>query len=127
MKRLAVQHWTDTTVTEPAKHGRPHGAVQDGAETVPTRYQTTTNDEAYAAFRESQAAEVGRIMSKHGSSLVQMYSKRKESADREYRLQYASQVLPSKFPSQTWYIEQWPPEVKMLHDHTTGLCKVIEN
>ena len=127
VKRLAIQHWTNTTVTEPAKQRRPRGAVQDGAETVPTRYQTTTNDEAYESFRESQSAEVGRIMAKHSLSLVEMYSKRKESPDKDYRLKHPSQVLPSKFPSQSWYIEQRPPEVKLLHDHTTGLCKVLDN
>ena len=32
--------------------------------------------------------------------------------------------MAEKFPSKTWFLEQRPPEVKIINDHTTGLCKV---
>ena len=121
---VVVQFWNDATTTEPAKHRHPSKAVQDGEETVPTRYQVTTNEEAYLDFKESCSDKVASIMTKHSAELVAKYSKRVDSADKEYRLKYAREKLPQKFPGQSWFLEQRPPEVKMMHDHTTGLCKV---
>ena len=121
---MAVKFWNDSTTTEPAKYRRPNKAVQDGEETVPTRYQTTTNEEAYLEFKESCQDEVASIMSKHSAELVGKYRNRPDSADKDYRLNYYREKLPHKFPGQSWFLEQRPPEVKMMHDHTTGLCKV---
>ena len=124
MKQLADQHWEAITTTEPAKHKRPGRAVKDGEETVPTRYQTTTNEEAYQSFKENCSEAVGRVMARHGLELVEKYSVRKDSADKQYRLQHARVVVPGKFPGLMWFLAQRPPEVKLLNDHTTGLCKV---
>ena len=125
VKQLADQHWEAITTPEPAKHRRPGRAVKDGEETVPTRYQTTTNEEAYQSFKETCSEEVGIVMTRQSLELVEKYSERKDSEDKQYRLQHAREVVPGKFPGLIWFIDQRPPEVKMLTDHTTGLCKVL--
>ena len=53
-----------------------------------------------------------------------VYEKRKESADKEYRLQYTEEKLPFIFPGISWLLQQRPPDVVPMDDHTTGLCKV---
>ena len=62
-------------------------------------------------------------MMEYSKEQKEKYGKRQDSADKEYRLKYA-ESLPNKFPSKSWFIEQRPLEVKMMHDHSTGLCKV---
>ena len=125
VKEIAEKFWLEITVTDPGKHKRIRTAVKDGEETVPTRYQTTTNEEAYISFKESASNDIGSIMSKHAEEQIKIFEKRVESRDKQYRLQYARDILPKKFPGCTWFIEQRPPEIKMMCNHTTGLCKVI--
>ena len=48
---VAVKYWEQTTTVEPAKHRRLSKVVMDGEEALPTRYQTTTDDEAYQGFK----------------------------------------------------------------------------
>ena len=120
---VATRYWEQITILEGAKHRRLTTVVKDGEETVPTRYQTTTDDEAYLGFKETCADEVSHIMLEYSKEQKEKYGKRQDSADNEYRLKYA-ESLPEKFPSKSWFIEQRPPEVKMIHDHSTGLCKV---
>ena len=53
VKEVAIKHWEEITVTEPAKHKRLTKAVKDGEETAPVRYQTMTNEETFESFKES--------------------------------------------------------------------------
>jgi hypothetical protein len=125
VNEVAQKRWEEITVTEPAKHRRLRKVVKDGEETVPTKYQTMTNDECYQSFKESCTQEIGFIMKEHARQIVQTHSKRPDSTDKQWRLKYATEELPRKFPSLSWFVDQRPAEVKMMHDHTTGLCKVI--
>ena len=122
--QIAQQHWENITVVEPAKPRRLKTTVRDGDETTPPRYQTMTNDETYQSFKENCSNQVKQIMEKHSEKRMAAIMKRPASQDREYRLQYAQESLPGKFPSPSWWLEQRPKEVKMMQDHTTGLCKV---
>ena len=121
---VAEQHWESITTTEPGKHRRHTKAVKDGDETVPTRYQTMTNEEAYQSFHESCADDIKVLMEEHGQSMEAVVAQRPESSDKQYRLQLARERVPGKFPSLSWFISKRPREVKPMDDHTTGLCKV---
>lgn len=121
---IAIKHWEQITTTEPAKHRYTTKAVKDGEETVPTRYQTATNEECHESFKETCSKEVGKIMESHAASKLKALAKRPDSEDKEYRMKHAKEVLPKKFPKQKWFMEARPAEVRMMHDHTTGLCKV---
>ena len=44
--QLAVQHWESTTTVDPSKHKRLVKVDKDDQEVLPTRWQTTTNEEA---------------------------------------------------------------------------------
>ena len=99
--------------------------MQDGKEISPIRYQTMTNEETYQAFKESCSMEIKTNMESFARQKMAVYLKQPESQNQQQRLQYAEQSLPNKFPSFSWWMEHRPPEVKPLHEHTTGLCKVI--
>ena len=64
-------------------------------------------------------------MVKVAEEIVRKVTSRKDSIDKQRRLEYAHS-LPEKFPSLSWYIRQRPPETKPLCDHTTGLCHICE-
>lgn len=83
-----------------------------------------TNQESYDSFKESCADKVGEVMRAHALERRAVYEKRKESADKEYRLRYTEEKLPFIFPGLSWWLQQRPPEVVPMDDHTTGLCKV---
>ena len=83
-----------------------------------------TNEESYESFKEICNEEVRNIMEETAREKIEVYSRRPESADRQNRLRYAADVLPNKFPSQSWWLEHRPREVVLMHDHTPGLCKV---
>ena len=85
-----------------------------------------TNQESYDSFKESCSDKVGELMSAHAQEKRAMYEKRKESADKEYRLRYTEEKLPFIFPGLSWWLQQRPPEVVPMDDHTTGLCRVIQ-
>ena len=76
------------------------------------------------SFKENYIMEVGEIRWIHNEEMVEIYKKRKDSPDKNYRINYACNILPKKFPSFSWWLEQRPCEVKTMHDHATGLCKV---
>ena len=122
--QLAAKYWEDTTQPDPAMIRYPGKAARDGADTVPTRYQITTNEEAYQGFREQYIEKVEQIMSREASNQEEKLIKRKDSEDKMIRLKYVRDILPKKFPGQSWFIEQRPSEVKFMNDHTTGQCKV---
>ena len=48
----------------------------------------------------------------------------KPSTDKDYRMELARDKIPKRFPSESWFLEQRPPEVQFCNDHATGLCKV---
>ena len=106
VKNLAVKHWEEITVTEPAKHRRLSKVVKDKDETTPTRYQTMTNDESYDSFKEACSEEVTAVMKVKAREMVAVVSRRPDSADRQNRLRYAEQVLPNKFPCKTWWLQK---------------------
>ena len=120
---VAAKYWQQTTTPEPAKHRRLTTVVMDGDEAVPTRYQTTTDKEAYEGFVAVCGDEAKAVMKKYSQEQIEKYEKRPESENKQYRLKHAKS-LADKFPCLSWFQAQRPPEVKMMHDHTTGLCKV---
>ena len=76
-------------------------------------------------FKDQCSEKVEQIMTKEAKHQEDTLVKRKDSADKENRLKYVRTLLPKKFPGQSWFIEQRPPEVKLMNDHTTGVCKVF--
>ena len=123
VEMIAREHWLENTIPEPAKHTGK--AIEDGGETVPKRYQDKTDRECYEHFEEDCGGKVRVEMVKIAEDIVSKVSGRKESIDKQRRLEYA-QSLPKKFPGLNWYISQRPPETKPLCDHTTGLCHICE-
>ena len=98
VKKVAEQHWENITITEPAKHRRISSAVKDGEEeTLPTLYQIITNDECYQSFKEICSEEIRSIMHTHAKCMHDMHSKRPDSEDKRWRLQYAEEVLSGNF------------------------------
>ena len=83
-----------------------------------------TNEEAYQSFKETCTEEVRSLMAEHGRKLLQEVSKRPASRDEDYRMELARDKIPNRFPSQSWFMDQKPPEVQFCNDHATGLCKV---
>ena len=63
-------------------------------------------------------------MAGYARERMEEYRRRQQAVDRARRLEYAERTLPEKFPSLSWWLDQRPAEVKPLHDHTTGLCRV---
>ena len=123
VEMIAREHWLENTIPEPAKHSGK--AVEDCGETIPKRYQDRTDSECYEQFKDSCAGKVRREMMKASEEIISKVTGRKDSADKERRLEYA-RSLPEKFPGLSWFIKQRPPETKPLCDHTTGLCHICE-
>ena len=144
---VAKNHWNEITITEPGKHQYVTKAMKDDGETVPirlvfwfvlfwvwyilipgnfSRWQTMTNEEAYQSFKETCTEEVRSLMAEHGRIMLQEVSKRPASRDKDYRIELARDKVPNRFPSQSWFLDKKPPEVKFCNDHATGLCKVSQ-
>ena len=123
--QAAKQHWEEITQVDPSKIRRPNKAAKDGEETVPTRFQVTTNEEAFQSFKEQYSDQVEQIMLREAKEQEERLLKRKDSEDKENRLQYVRTKLPKKFPCLSWFIEQRPQEVKLMNDHSKGMCKVM--
>ena len=121
---IGREHWIESTIPEPAKHTGK--AIEEEGETVPTRYQDRTNSEMYESFKDECREKVKDEMTKHANDMINKLTNRKESADKQQRLDYANS-LKDLFPSFDWYIKQRPPETKPLTDHTTGLCHLCES
>ena len=119
---LAVKHWEQITIIEPAKLRK---ATSDGKEAIPTRYQTMTNQESYDSFKDMCRGEVKQAMQAHANERKRFYENRPDSHDKDYSLWYATEKLPQLFPSLSWWLSQRPAEVKPMNDHSTGLCMVI--
>ena len=121
---IAREHWLENTIPEPAKHTGK--AIEEGGQTVPTRYQDKTDKECYENFKEECEEKVKVKMTKVANEMISNLTNRPDTMDKQRRLEYA-QSLPDKFPSPDWYIAQRPAETKPLCDHTTGLCHVCES
>ena len=65
---------------------------------------TMTNQESYDSFKESCSDKVGEVMRAHALERRAVYEKRKESADKEYRLRYTEEKLPFIFPGLSWWL-----------------------
>ena len=120
---IAIEHWNENTIVEPALHNRR--AVTDDKETIPTRYQSLTDKEQYSLFKEECSVRIGAIMRRDAVDKITKLSRKPDNADRAKRLNYYEN-LHTKFPSIDWYLDKKPEEVKPLHDHTTALCRVCE-
>ena len=53
---------------------------------MPTQYQTTTNEEAYASFKETCQKEIGKIMKNHAKSYKESILKRPESTEKQHNV-----------------------------------------
>ena len=120
---LAVKHWNENTTLEPALHRRK--AVSDDKETIPTRYQSLTDREQFSLFKEDCAGEMVDILTRYSSAEIAKLTKRPDSDDKKQRMAYFEN-LSAKVPSMDWYLNLKPLEVKLMHDHTTALCKTCE-
>ena len=83
-----------------------------------------THEEAYQSFKETCTEEVRSLMEEHCRRLLEEVSRRPPSTDKDYRMELARDKIPKRFPSESWFLEQRPPEVQFCNDHATGLCKV---
>ena len=124
INELAVEHWKRITIIDPSKQNKPRKALKDDEETLPIRWQTTTNVEAYESFQEMYSEDIREIMTRHARKYKENFLHRPPSADRTYRLKYVEEI-PNRFPGFTWYMERKPPEVKLMNDYSTGHCKVL--
>ena len=124
VNELAVEHWKRITIIDPSKHKKLRKALKDDEETLPTRWQTTTNAEAYESFRDMYSKDIREIMTLVARKYKEKFLHRPPSADQTYRLKYAEEI-PNRFPGITWYLDRKPPEIKLMNDYSTGLCKVI--
>ena len=89
VQEIALKHWEEITVVEPSKHRYVIKAVRDENETVPTRYQTMTNEESYESFKETCKNEVKDVMVKQSKEMTIVYEKRKDSLEKDTRIRYA--------------------------------------
>ena len=93
-------------MTEPGKHKKLTKVVKDGEETTTVRYQTMTNEETFQSFKDSCSNNVKVVMAEYAQESLAAYRRCPEFEDKQYRLKYAEDVLPNKFPSQSWWLEQ---------------------
>ena len=92
---------------------------------MPTRWQHLSQREQFANFRDECSTEISDVMRKHGEESIRKLESRPDSEDKARRVELYSNIQ-NKFPSESWYLDQKPPEVKPLCDHTTGLCRICE-
>ena len=131
VEAIALKHWTETTIPEPAVNRRMKRKEKKKKKTgnteelVPTRWQHLTQREQYSHFKDECSKEVEEVMRKHAQINLEKLQTRPDSDDKTRRV-HLYENMHEKFPSESWYQDQKPPEVKPLHDHTTGLCRVCE-
>ena len=126
VKVIAEKCWrTNCTVIEPGKHSRPKAAIKDGSETIPIIYQTLTDKEAYAAFKEIYEEDVENAMAKNCEEMKEKLNKTSDTKLKEKKMTFIEKKK-NRFPSLSWFIEQKPKETKPSSDHCTGLCKDCE-
>ena len=123
IESIVTEHWMQNIILEPALHHKK--AKQQEKESVPIRYQTLTDKEQYAQFKEDCSESITDIMRRFGEDQSTKIRQWPESLDRTRRLSYYSNIH-TKFPSLDFYIGRKPEEVKPLHDHTTALCRTCE-
>ena len=129
---IAVKHWTETTIPEPSvqrrmkrKEKKKKRSKEETEEIVPTRWQHLSQREQYANFKDECSSDISEVMKKHGEESISKLESRPDSEDKQRRLELYRN-MHEKFPSESWYLDQKPPEVKPLCDHTTGLCRICE-
>ena len=117
---LATNCWmTKATIPEPEKHRRPLSAQGDGAETLPARLQTLTDDKAYDQFCEHYRDKVRTVMTEKAEKIKPKYR-----SDTVYNRKVLESLDQSKerFPGKTWFLQRKPKETRINIKHTTGLC-----
>ena len=119
--QLAIDCWLNkATRPEPEKPRRQSTATRDGDETLPSRLQTMTNDEAYEKFQEHYTEQVLVAMKERSDTLRKKYK-----ANTEYNRQVLDRLDKQEnwFPGKLWFLGKKPAETKLNQEHTTGLCK----
>ena len=132
IEEFALTHWNESTIPEPSVHRRMKPKdksskdKENPEEIIPTRWQHLSQREQYANFKEEYGNKVGEVMRKKAEEKTSKLQNRPESDDKQKRQEFYAN-MHTKFPSDDWYLSLRPKEVKMLNDHTTGLCKVCES
>ena len=120
---LAVESWeNDATTVEPNQHARPKSALKDGSETVPSRFQILTDDEAYAEFKDKYEERVKAVMKKECEGIRGKYRNKPEGVTKD-KVMATLNRKENMFPRKIWFVQRKPPQTKINNDHTTGLCK----
>ena len=120
---MAVESWeNDATTIEPNQHSRPQTALKDGNETVPSRLQVLTDDEAYAEFKDKYQEKVREAMKKQCEGIREKYRGKCEGVSKD-RIMRTLENKQKMFPSKQWFVQRKPPQTKINNAHTTGLCK----
>ena len=88
VETIAREHWLENTIPEPAKHTGK--AIEEGGETVPTRYQDRTDREVYENFKEDCSEKVKVEMAKVGQEMRNKLVKRIDSVDKQRWLELTS-------------------------------------
>ena len=126
VKEVAEKCWrTNCTVVEPGKHTRPKSALRDGEEVIPAIYQTLTDSEAFAVFKDNYHEEVREAMEKECNDVRISVEGRRDSGSKQKLLDMLIRKQ-TRFPSFSWFLQQKPKETKFRSDHCTGLCKDCE-
>ena len=99
VKVCAEQCWRNhCTVVEPGKHSRPKSALKDGNEVIPAIYQTLTDSEAYAVFKDIYSDEVRDAMMEDCNQVRVKLETRNNSARKQKQLELL-QKKETRFPS----------------------------
>ena len=118
---MAEDSWLNkSTIPEPAKHLRPQCVEQDGGDTVPSRLQINTDEEAYQSFRDEYENKVREEMKKRCELI-----REKHSSNTKYNTMVKDKLhkQEDRFPGKTWFLAKKPKGTKHNFEHTTGLCK----
>ena len=124
---LAEDCWrTRATRPDPSKHHRPNKTQKDqSGETVPTIWQTMTNEEAYQVFKENYGDAVRQKMEEKCREERAELLKWKESVTKEKRMS-AVDRKETMFPGLIWFVAQKPSETKLMGKfpfmYSSNLC-----
>ena len=120
---LGKESWEQlSTVVEPDQHRRPNKSIKDGEETVPSRLQIVTDDEAYEQFRDKYEDKVKLAMKEHCEIKRQKYRSKSDGKEKQKVLERL-QRMEDRFPSKSWFLRIKPPQTKTNNEHSTGNCK----
>lgn len=120
---LADDFWLNkATMVEPDQHRRPDKVLNDGCETIPTRLQIMTDDEAYEQFKEDNEEKVKAVMKSYCDDKRLNYTNKKDSKYKARVLETLDR-MQDRFPGKGWFLKTKPPQTKANNEHSTGNCK----